>query len=94
MARFYQNLLGKRPGLKAPLAKAEALDEAKTWLRELRGAEVGPALAALPRGPLRPLADGGAAPPRESAAGPRPTGPRPYAHPYYRAAFVLVGDPN
>jgi CHAT domain-containing protein len=89
MARFYQNLLGKRPGLKAPLAKAEALDEAKTWLRELTGAEVGPALAALPRGPLRPLADGGAAPPRES-----PAGPRPYEHPYYWAAFILIGDPN
>ena len=33
MARFYQNLLGKREGLKAPMPKAEALAEAKRWLR-------------------------------------------------------------
>ena len=35
MERFYQNLLGKRPGLKAPLGKAAALAEAKQWLRTL-----------------------------------------------------------
>src|SRR5262249_3332801 len=35
MQRFYQNLLGKRHGLKAPLAKAAALREAKEWLRTL-----------------------------------------------------------
>src|SRR5262249_14505615 len=33
MARFYQNLLGQRAGLAAPMAKAEALAEAKAWLR-------------------------------------------------------------
>jgi tetratricopeptide (TPR) repeat protein len=89
MTRFYQNLLGKRPGLSGPLPKAEALAEAKTWLRDLTGDEVGPALAALQRGEVRPLADGGAALPREAA-----TGPQPFDHPYYWAAFVLVGDPN
>jgi hypothetical protein len=89
MTRFYQDLLGRRPGLEKPLPKAEALAEAKTWLRDLTANEVGPALEALDRGAVRPLADGGAAPPRESAGG-----PRPYAHPYYWAAFVLVGDPN
>ena len=35
MERFYQNLLGKRPGLSQPMPKAEALDEAKHWLRSL-----------------------------------------------------------
>src|SRR5262249_26051104 len=44
MARFYQNLLGKRPGLETPLPKAEALAEAKRWLRGLTAEEVGPAL--------------------------------------------------
>jgi CHAT domain-containing protein len=31
MVRFYQNLLGQRPGLTQPMPKAEALDEAKAW---------------------------------------------------------------
>ncbi len=40
MQRFYANLLGRRPGLTAPMPKAEALREAKAWLRGLRRAEV------------------------------------------------------
>jgi CHAT domain-containing protein len=89
MARFYQNLLGKRSDLKQPLAKAEALDEAKRWLRGLSAEEVGGELKALERGPLRLLAtEGGAAP------APRPGGPRPFEHPYYWAAFVLIGNPS
>jgi CHAT domain-containing protein len=94
MARFYQNLLGKRPELSQPLPKAEVLAKAKRWLRELTEDEVGPALEALPRGEVGPLATAGAAPPRESAAGATPSGPRPFAHPYYWAAFILIGDPS
>ena len=52
MARFYKNLLGKRDGLKAPMPKAEALAEAKRWLRAAGPAEVGAAMAALPRGEI------------------------------------------
>jgi tetratricopeptide (TPR) repeat protein len=90
MTRFYQNLLGRRADLKVPLSKAEALDEAKRWLRNLTAAEIGSALTALERGPVRPLADGtGTAPPA-----PKPAGLRPYAHPYYWASFVLVGNPD
>jgi CHAT domain-containing protein len=33
MKRFYQNLLGKRQDLNAAMPKAEALGEAKVWLR-------------------------------------------------------------
>ncbi len=33
MTRFYQNWLGKRPGLDKPLSKAASLREAKLWLR-------------------------------------------------------------
>src|SRR5262249_24059152 len=40
MIRFYQNLLGKREGLTRPLPKAEALREAKQWLRNLTAKEV------------------------------------------------------
>jgi CHAT domain-containing protein/Tfp pilus assembly protein PilF len=81
MTRFYQNLLGKRPRLDHPMPKAEALREAKEWLRNLSAAEAGEGLAALPRGRLE-------------AKRPAPAGPRPYAHPYYWAAFLLVGDPG
>jgi tetratricopeptide (TPR) repeat protein len=35
MTRFYENLLGKREGLKGPMGRAEALREAKAWLRDL-----------------------------------------------------------
>src|SRR5262249_32248518 len=35
MARFYENVLGKRDGLKSARKRAEGLQEAKKWLREL-----------------------------------------------------------
>ena len=81
VVRFYQNLLGRRPGLKAPLPKAEALREAKEWLRNLSAKEVKAEAERLPRGK-------GEKPARLRAEA------RPFAHPYYWAAFVLVGDPQ
>src|SRR5262249_34185084 len=80
MARFYQNLLGKRPGLERPLGKAKALNEAKRWLRGLSSEEAGGELEALDRSPLRPLADEVGSP-RKPSPSPQPTGPRPYEHP-------------
>ena len=92
MARFYENLLGKRPGLEAPLGKAEALAEAKQWLRGLPRPQAEALAAQLSQGelrvgvsPLKPAA-------RPAAAGDK--GDRPYAHPYYWSAFVLLGDPD
>jgi hypothetical protein len=35
LARFFQDLLGKRLGLEKSMSKAEPLDEAKRWLRRL-----------------------------------------------------------
>jgi tetratricopeptide (TPR) repeat protein len=86
MARFYQNLLGKRPGLKEPLPKAAALREAKLWLRDLTATEVETLQADLRTGRL------GAGPesPRDTEA----DAERPYAHPHYWAAFILIGDPQ
>jgi CHAT domain-containing protein len=94
MHRFYANLLGQREGLKKPLGKAAALAEAKRWLRELNPEEATRQAAALTQGvargkgrkarPLLPPVPGTGA--RKAA--------RPYAHPYYWAAFVLVGDPG
>jgi tetratricopeptide (TPR) repeat protein len=94
MTRFYQDLLGRRAGLSGPLPKAEALDEARRWLRGLTAEEVGGELAALDRGPVRPLAQVDGPAPLDPSSRPRPTGVRPYAHPYYWASFILIGDPR
>jgi CHAT domain-containing protein/tetratricopeptide (TPR) repeat protein len=86
MQRFYQNLLGKRDGLKGPMAKAEALAEAQRWLRELLADQAEALARRLPAAERIGTAKG--------TVRPRPAGARPYAHPYYWAAFILVGDPN
>jgi hypothetical protein len=95
MDRFYQNLTGKRTGLTGPLGKADALAEAKQWLRALSLAEATQRLGAITAGvargkgrPVRPLA----APPADPKADPKDV--RPFAHPKYWAAFVLIGDPD
>jgi len=93
MDRFYQNLLGKRDGLEGPLPKARALAEAKEWLRTLSRDEALKQAAQLTKGvergkarPVQPLL------PEVPATADK--GDRPYAHPYYWAAFVLIGDPD
>jgi tetratricopeptide (TPR) repeat protein len=93
MTRFYENLLGKRAGLKGPLGRAAALREAQRWLRGLSRAEAEKRAAALaagvPRGEVVKLN-------RPVVPAPRP-GTReapPFAHPFYWAAFILLGDPD
>jgi CHAT domain-containing protein len=78
MVRFYQNLLGERPGLKQPLSKIEALEEARRWLRELPRAEALKLFADMP----------------DDFRSELPAGARPFEHPNYWAAFILVGDPG
>jgi CHAT domain-containing protein len=94
MARFYQNLLGKRPCLSQPMRKAEALHEAKEWLRNLTESEVGDELAALDRAEERPLAKISGPAEGKGAPSSTPAGVRPYAHPNFWAAFILIGDPR
>jgi CHAT domain-containing protein len=93
MTRFYQNLLGSRKGTK-PLGRAAALWEAKKWLRNLTSAEATKRLAALvdgiPRGERGSI--------KAALSTRKPDAPkgedRPFAAPYYWAAFVLIGDPD
>jgi CHAT domain-containing protein/tetratricopeptide (TPR) repeat protein len=94
MTRFYQNMLGKRPGLSRPLPKAEALQEAKQWLRSLTVDQVDGALAALQRGEVRPLVREKGAPARKETPALKSGTIMPYEHPHFWAAFVLVGDPD
>jgi CHAT domain-containing protein len=79
MRRFYENLLGKRDGLKKPLGRATALQESKDWLRKLTAKEAQKAIESLPRGKLTDA-------PKIQA--------KSYQHPYYWAAFTLIGDPD
>jgi Tfp pilus assembly protein PilF len=97
MMRFYQNLLGKRQGLKTGLPRAEALHEAKSWLRHLTRGDAERLLAGLldgvPRGERGSIKK--ALPLRKPAATTAVVkDERPFAAPYFWAAFVLIGDPD
>jgi tetratricopeptide (TPR) repeat protein len=92
MDRFYANLLGQREGLAKPLGKAAALAEAQQWLRTLPRSEAVKRAAALTGGVERGA--GRQALPRAPAVPETAHDEPPYAHPYYWAAFVLVGDPG
>jgi CHAT domain-containing protein len=69
------------------MPKAEALAEAKQWLRGLGAGEVGQLTRDLPTRGTR-----GKVVPRNTA-GPAPA-VRSYEHPYYWSGFILIGDPR
>ena len=94
MDRFYRNLLGKREGGGKPLGKAAALREAKQWLRNVPASEALDRLGEITNGEVR-----GQRPVREEMRSvPKPKDAvgdyKPYAHPRYWAAFILLGDPQ
>ncbi len=93
MVRFYENLLGKRKELKQAMARAEALAEAKQWLAGLKRREAEALAVRLAGGVLRGT-EGDVKPVVKGKPARLPEGERPFAHPYYWAAFVLVGDPE
>lgn len=80
MTRFYENWLGKRKGLNKGRSKAEALREAKDWLRGLTSDMVDQELDQISRAPAR-------------ARHGKPVAARPFEHPHYWAGFILMGDP-
>jgi tetratricopeptide (TPR) repeat protein len=81
MQRFYANLLGRRRGLAGPMSKAEALREAKVWLRGLTSDQVENNSKQIARGKPR------------SRKG-DPVAAHPFEHPHFWAAFILTGDPS
>ena len=94
MDRFYRNLLGKREDGAKTMGKAAALREAKQWLRNLSAVDALECLGTLANGVVR-----GERPAREEmrpVPQPKAAGKdyKPYAHPRYWAAFVLIGDPE
>jgi tetratricopeptide (TPR) repeat protein len=94
MDRFYRNLLGKRQDRAKPMGKAAALHEAKQWLRNLSAKDAEERLGTLTNGIVR-----GEQPAREvmkTVPAPKDAAKdyKPYAHPRYWAAFILIGDPE
>jgi tetratricopeptide (TPR) repeat protein len=92
MDRFYRNLLGKRADGGKPMGKAAALREAKDWLRTLTAAEALERLGVITQGVVRgerPVRQEMKAVPKDGAKE-----DKPYAHPRYWAAFILIGDPE
>jgi CHAT domain-containing protein len=87
MTRFYENLIGTPDGLAKPMLKAEALAEAKRWLRELDPEEVRVLTKDLDTRGTR-----GRVVPRQPAQNPQPA--RTYEHPYYWSGFILIGEPR
>jgi CHAT domain-containing protein/tetratricopeptide (TPR) repeat protein len=87
MTRFYENLLGTPERTVKPMPRAQALAEAKRWLRGLRADDVRRLTPDLATRGTR-----GRVEPRKDA--PTTKAVRTYEHPYYWSGFILVGDPG
>jgi CHAT domain-containing protein len=94
MWRFYQNVLGKREDLKKAMGRAEALREAKQWLRTLPRAEAVKHLGKLTDGLPRDVRGKVERLPNKQESAPKDKDDHPFEPPYYWAAFVLIGDPD
>ena len=82
MKRFYQNWLRKPAGQDKPISKAEALRDAKRWLRGLTTVQVTQELDQI-------LRDGKQLKRKRAD---QPNAAHPFEHPNYWAGFILVGD--
>jgi hypothetical protein len=93
MLRFYENLLGTRKGSKA-VGRAQALAEAKAWLRRLDRKEAQALAGALVKGSLTATRASEVELNVKADGVKLPAGERPFAHPAFWAAFTLLGDPD
>jgi hypothetical protein len=93
MLRFYENLLGSRKSTK-PLGRAVALQEAKSWLRDLPRKQALALAAALLKGKLAATRASEVELNVKDDKVTLPAGERPFAHPAFWAAFTLLGDPD
>ena len=89
MSRFYQNLLDKRDELKAPMPKAAALVEAKRGLHGLDAKQVEDLVKQHKLTSSEERVGKKTGPPRDTVAR-----VRPFEHPYFWSAFILIGDPD
>ena len=98
MNRFYQNILGQRPGLDKPLKKAAALHEAKQRLRALSSDEALKLTAAATNGVVRGDRGKGETVklvvPKAEPDKPARGDEKPFAHPRFWSAFILIGNPD
>jgi tetratricopeptide (TPR) repeat protein len=94
MDRFYRNILGKRDDNARPMAKAAALSEAKSWLKDLTMEEAETRLGKVTQGVVRGPKHGREILPEIQVPMGSDKSNRPFAHPRYWAAFVLIGDPD
>jgi tetratricopeptide (TPR) repeat protein len=97
MSRFYENITGKREGLKSPMKRAEAMREAKGWLRNLSHKEIVAKLdsifAGVAVGERGSIVEARPILPKLPAEGTTKED-KPFAAPYFWAGFILVGDPD
>lgn len=103
MGRFYENLWGVHDGDRkvgertfgpgVALSKPLALEEAQNWLRSASSSEIRSALGIVDDEAWNQFVGRLRGRPRvEASVTPsRSVGDRPYAHPYYWAAFTLIG---
>ncbi len=94
MLRFYENLLGDASKGRKPLGRAVALAEAKKWLRDLPRRDAEPLARALLAGKLAGTRGKEVELKVKDDKATLPAGDRPYEHPFYWAAFTLIGDPD
>lgn len=104
MTRFYANLTGQFDGErrisaktfkpKIPMSKLDALDEAKSWLRNLTSLERDQLIAGVRSRDTQSANRGDIVPLKKSVRNSNgDPASLPYSHPRFWAAFILLGKP-